>query len=348
MICQSCNKDSPRIIKHNCSACYNRHYQKNKRKIQKEKNKIILTNLQKQILTGLMLGDGCIQFASSASTNPRLTITRSVQDKDYMLWIYNHLKNICSSQPFEYEVFDKRTNKNYCSINLQSKSLECLKQVREDWYPNKIKTVSKDLELTDLTLLIWFLDDGSFINRGSKFEIKLSTHGFHKDDVMFLSKLLSLKFKSHFRVHNDNNHYYIAGSSKSAILFIKEINSIFPQCMDRKKKWNDLILDQQFNSSKMEKINKYNYQICRFIVDNNYNKFTSVDIASKYNWFKPNGSPNGIINSYLNSFEKDGLLSIIGRSFKREIVFDVTLFGKQEFKSILDRSKKYLDGYGLL
>ena len=352
MNCKTCIKEVSRLIKNECVSCYNNTYQKKRRA--QNKIKIELTWEQSQILTGLMLGDGCIQYShgETGKSNPRLTIVRSINDKGYMYWFYDKANNLCNSKPFEYKVFDKRTNKTYKSIRLYSKSLESLKALRENWYPNGIKIVPKDLELTPLVLLVWFCDDGSFILRKKSCEIKLSTHGFSKEDVVFLSELLSQKFKSHFRVQMDNNNYYIAGSGKSAVAFIKEIDPIFPQCMNRKKKWNSLLLNKKFESSRVEKHNRFNYQISKSIINNNHNSFTSMDLANQYNWFRSNGKPSASINNYLNYFEDNKLLSKIeyalGKNAGRKFIFSVTDLGKYQFLNILNDSKRYLDGYGLV
>lgn len=297
-----------------------------------------------------MLGDGCIQFSHNQTGNPRLTVVRSYSDKEYMFWQYEYIKDLCNSPPFEYITHDARTNKDYKSIRLQSKSLPLLKIIRSEWYPNNKKEVPRNLELTPLVLLVWFCDDGSFILRKKSCEIKLSTHGFSKEDVVFLSELLSQKFKSHFRVQMDNGNYYIAGSGKSAISFVKEIDLIFPQCMNRKKKWDNLLLSKTFESSKMEKLNKFNYQISKFIVGNNYNDFTTMDLAKQYNWFREGGKPSSTINNYLNYFENDKLLSkvqiALGKNMGRRFNFTVTNLGKQKFAQILEISQNYLDGYG--
>lgn len=40
---------------------------------------------QQEILEGLMLGDGCIQYSSKESRNPRLALIRSASDADYLV-----------------------------------------------------------------------------------------------------------------------------------------------------------------------------------------------------------------------------------------------------------------------
>jgi len=278
---------------------------------------IILNNEQRQVLTGLMLGDGCLQYSrkETENSNPRLTSARSIIDKNYMFWIYDKIKNLCHSKPNEYHVFDKRTKKTYSSIRLASKSLNCLKSMHQEWYDNKIKRLPPNLELTPLILLIWFLDDGSFIKRSqTKFEIKLSTHGFSKTENEYLSSLLSKRYSANFRLCQDNNKYYLAASSKGALSFIREINDIFPDCMRRKKeKWDQVDLSQSFSDGNSFKTNKFDFLIFKFIKQNNLKDFRTKDLGKYLNCWKINSAgaivPDGKILYYLNKYEKENILS---------------------------------------
>lgn len=54
--------------------------------------KIPLTETQKAIVIGTLLGDGGIYEGS-------YYIKQSNEHKEYLFWLYNELKNICSSSP---------------------------------------------------------------------------------------------------------------------------------------------------------------------------------------------------------------------------------------------------------
>jgi len=204
----------------------------------KNKN-IFLTKEQNDILYGLMLGDGCIQYSSKLSANPRLVIVRQESDEDYLQWQYEKLLPLYKSGIKHYSFFDKRTNKTYKRVYLNSMTFPLLKTIRNKWYTNNIKTIPNDLELNPMICLIWFCDDGSIIYRSKKaIELKLSTHGFSLKENQFLVKLLTKKFKEKFRIIPDGNHHYIVGSTKGALKFINFIDDIFPPCMARKSdKW---------------------------------------------------------------------------------------------------------------
>ena len=243
MMCPTCSTEVSRIVKGQCPLCYGKQYQKNKR-LKTAPPEILISPEQQEILDGLMLGDGCIQYSSKESKNPRLSIVRSVLDKDYMLWQYHKLETLFESGVKYNSYFDDRTNKTYNSVQLQSKALPKLKAVRNRWYPNSKKSVPSDLKLTPLICVVWFCDDGSIIHRNKKStEIKLSTHGFSFENNLFLVNELNKTLNEKFRICKDESKFYIAGSTKSAMAFIKYIDTIFPECMSRKSdKWRSVKL----------------------------------------------------------------------------------------------------------
>lgn len=258
MICPICLTKAIRIVKGKCSNCYGKQYQKNKRLKKKISNDIISSE-QNEILEGLMLGDGCIQYSSKESRNPRLVIIRSVLDEDYMIWQYHKLQTLFASGIKYNSRFDKRTEKIYHSVQLQSKAIPKLKIIRNRWYPNNKKSIPLDLKLTPLICLVWFCDDGSIIHRSKKAtELKLSTHGFSIEENLFLINLLNNELKEKFRICKDESNFYISGSTKAALAFIKYIDNIFPECMSRKSdKWRLIKLWDGVQRGPYNKINSH-------------------------------------------------------------------------------------------
>lgn len=262
------------------------------RNCQKAANKLItLTPRQEEILTGLMLGDGCIHYSdnnrATTNSNPRLTIRRSAVDYEYAMWLYEELKNLHHIPPSISSVFDTRTQKTYHGVSSQSKSMPCLLPYRNLWYPNDKKAIPQNLQLTPLSLMIWFCDDGCFMPKNDHnggCTIKLSTHGFDEQDVNFLAGQLSKRYSANFRVCEDDGNHFIASATKGAILFIKEINDIFITCMSRKSdKWKEIdLLDQSlYDDGKLIKDARYTYSICRLILSNEYHRVNTWDLYEK-------------------------------------------------------------------
>lgn len=360
MKCENCQKilKSPNASfdGKNCHKCY-----------KQISNSIVLTKTQKEIITGLMLGDGCIQNSNrKGKGNVRITMNRVLTDKEYMFYLYEYIKNLCNSKPSEYEVFDKRTQKTYYSSILQSKALKCLMPLREKWYPEGIKIVPKDIELTPLVLLIWFLDDGTIANYKNKsniIKIQLATNGFTYEEVCFLANLLSKRYNSNFIPTKNDNKYGIRSALRGTIMYLREISSIFPECMSRKSDkwkhidiWNDKYIE---NDGKILKNIKLDYKISKYIIENNIVSFNLNDIANIYNMYvNSNGYivPDHKIRNKITKYIKLGLIfvknlgGIHGKNNKRTSnQYFLTENATEQFKLIYNKSKKELEEkYGIL
>lgn len=252
VICSKCG--TKRIVQ---SAKLKLKYDINKTKCRKcNSNQIpqTLTYEQKQFLNGLMLGDGSIVYPTkNGSLFPRLTITRKSTDIEYLNWQYNFFKEFYNNTPKLRSAYDKRTEKIYYSCNIQTKSGQIFKDYHNKWYLNGKKIVPRDLVLTPLTLLIWFLDDGC-ITTSSKnaLTMKLSTDGFLKDDVSFLAQLLSDFIGKKINIYKNGNGLILKASTLATIEVIKIIDPIFPDFMNRKKIWTNFDFEFIKNSKRFK------------------------------------------------------------------------------------------------
>jgi hypothetical protein len=64
------------------------------------KEKLSLTQLQKDFLFGTMLGDGCL-ITSRSEKSALLQVRQSVKQKEYVLWKYSLFKGWVLTQPRE-------------------------------------------------------------------------------------------------------------------------------------------------------------------------------------------------------------------------------------------------------
>ena len=203
---------------------------------------------QEEFLNGLMLGDGCVQYSDKIrkeKANPRLCLIRQGKDIEYLYWQYSLFKDFHLTAPRLYNYYDERTCKTYTRGSLNARSGSVFKKIHEKWYLGNKKIVPKDLKLTPLTLLIWFLDDGCicFANE-KKLYVKFSTDGFTKEEVEFLVALLNSYFSTivnvtgkKFHLNYNGSYPIIKASTILAIEIIKIIDPIFPECMQRKRTW---------------------------------------------------------------------------------------------------------------
>lgn len=132
-----------------------------------------LSKTQKEIIYGLVLGDGFLQ--ATGKKNARLRIEHSAKQEDYVNWIQKQLPNIFLNKPKKISRLHTKTNKIYFYIRLQSNSSPFLGKVRDKFYINGKKTIPLNLDklLSSRTLATWYMDDGHYYKRDKSAHIYL-------------------------------------------------------------------------------------------------------------------------------------------------------------------------------
>lgn len=218
---------------------------------------IELALIQRQILNGLLLGDGCL-FLGIANINPLLTVARAAKDFEYLEYHYSIFKNLSSDEGIiKSDKTDNKSGKIYKGFKFRTRALSVLSPYYKLWYPKGYKIVPSNLSLEPLVLATWFCDDGSVVpkinrngTKGPALRLKISTNSFSKNDVIFLAESLSSKFNEKFSIYHDNLDWYkkkhpeyivnqninwfIQTYTSGAHKFFEEIKPIFPKGMERK------------------------------------------------------------------------------------------------------------------
>ena len=147
-----------------------------------------LSQRQKEIIVGTLLGDGYLEHDGFKAS--RLQIKQSERKKDYVLWLYNELKDLVRTPPKQR----KDNNQWYFS----TRSLVELDFFRNLFYWSGKKSVPstiKELPFSSLSLAVWFMDDGSLDYRVKyHYSFSFSTDSFSEPDVRLLQELLFEKF----------------------------------------------------------------------------------------------------------------------------------------------------------
>jgi hypothetical protein len=158
-----------------------------------------LTQFQKSVIIGSILGDGYIRIASGRK-DAFLEMNHSVKAKEYVDWKYSILKNICQSPPHQRRIDEKRVA--YRFFTKQHREITNLLNL---FYKNGKKAVPFQLKLNSLILAVWFMDDGS---KSRKNDIYLNSHQFSlKDQRKLLYLLRELGLKA--RLNRDKGYYRI-------------------------------------------------------------------------------------------------------------------------------------------
>lgn len=193
------------------------------------------SDLQLEIVNGLLLGDGSIP--DTKRPYKRLSVTRQIKDRGYMFWHYEIMQDFFGTPPKYFKSYHNKAKKFYEGYACRTKSGKLFQVYRNKWYVNGKKIVPKDIVITPYVLLVWFLDDGCIIKKSNHLTIKFATDGFSKEDTEFLAHLLLKTFNIELGIYKNGNGFILKGSTKPAKKIIDIIEPIFPLCMIRKKTW---------------------------------------------------------------------------------------------------------------
>ncbi len=149
----------------------------------KSNTQIILSQEEAEFIDGALLGDGHI-------TKPRgnsCQFSYITSKRGHAEYIYQKLKRMavgeCRNGPVRSNVYDKRTKKIYISYRFRTVSNRVFLGLRQRWYPSGIKIIPQDVKVTPVSVLIWYLGDGSLIEANRSRYIKLCTNGFDRTNV---------------------------------------------------------------------------------------------------------------------------------------------------------------------
>ncbi len=157
-----------------------------------------LTQLQKSLIIGTMLGDGYIRKMKGRK-DAFLEINHSFTQKEYVDWKYTVLKNITVSEPKI-----RHGKENRIAYRFYTKQLPELTEIMNMFYEGN-KKVIPDIKLDPIMLAIWFMDDGS---RCRESDVYLNTQQFDKNDQFNLLKSLKL-LGLDARLNKDKEYYRI-------------------------------------------------------------------------------------------------------------------------------------------
>nr|YP_009105829.1 putative LAGLIDADG homing endonuclease [Koliella corcontica]YP_009105842.1 putative LAGLIDADG homing endonuclease [Koliella corcontica]AIT94541.1 putative LAGLIDADG homing endonuclease [Koliella corcontica]AIT94546.1 putative LAGLIDADG homing endonuclease [Koliella corcontica] len=203
-----------------------------------------LKKLRKEILIGIILGDGHLETQNKGKTF-RLKIEQSEKHKDYVFHLYDIWEDFCLKSPQKKA---KGNSYNYAFQTLSSSTFRFYAQLFYDDKGKKIipkESLLLNL-LTPLGLAYWYMDDGSLKSSQSK-GVYLNTQGFTKEEINTLCIILKKKFdldawkskdRDRFRIYKAKLYkfnffnfkkvkIYISGKSYEKLRFL-----IFPHLLE--------------------------------------------------------------------------------------------------------------------
>tara|TARA_B100000745_G_scaffold98440_1_gene62731 strand:- start:322 stop:924 length:603 start_codon:yes stop_codon:yes gene_type:complete len=147
-----------------------------------------LSKQQKDILTGLILGDGHLEFNGCRGT--RLQVKQAESRKEYVWWLFENFRQYTKTPPQQR----KDTGQWYFGTRFY----EDFEEIRQNFYQDKEKIVPNNIEQilnSPISLAVWFMDDGHLDYRErSHHAYHISTDSFRVEDVDKLQQLLLNRF----------------------------------------------------------------------------------------------------------------------------------------------------------
>lgn len=147
-----------------------------------------LSKQQRDILTGLILGDGHLEFNGCRGT--RLQVKQAQERKEYVFWLYENFRQLTKTPPQQR----KDTQQWYFGTRFY----EDFEEIRQNFYQDRTKAIPDNIEkffCSPVTLAVWYMDDGRLDYRaGSHHAYHISADSFSEGGVRRLQKLLSDRF----------------------------------------------------------------------------------------------------------------------------------------------------------
>ena len=136
-----------------------------------------MTELQKSIVIGTLLGDSYLHLSKAGTTS--LSIKQANRYKEYVFWLHKSLKDLFNIEPKQRP----DTNQWYVR-SFYSKDLN---EYHNLFYKKGIKVVPKNIDqilTSPLSLAVWFMDDGTLDYRKKDHcAFHLCTNCFTKEEM---------------------------------------------------------------------------------------------------------------------------------------------------------------------
>lgn len=202
--------------------------------IENYKKRLKLTEKQRDVLVGVLLGDGCLETQNQGRTY-RLKVEHSLSQKDYTDWLFGIFKDwvLTEPKPRKYTSYSReRTNYRFSTISHGS-----FRFYAQQFYRNGKKVMPKLIGkmLSPLALAVWFMDDGSIKSKQHK-ALVIHAQSFERADLERIIFTLKKNFGvgSVLRKRSDGSGYIIYLLSETVDNFINLIKPYILPAMEYK------------------------------------------------------------------------------------------------------------------
>ena len=163
-----------------------------------------LTDLQKDILVGCLLGDGRLECRAQSGT-ARFRVHHAESQREYLFWKYNNFQNLTHGAPWRTEWLDKRNGQVYGSWFFHTCTSPIFESFHKRFYREGTKIIPENIgnHLTSRALAVWIMDDGC----RTRNEIILNTQSFTFDDQLRLLGEIHRLYNIKGTINRDRNNF---------------------------------------------------------------------------------------------------------------------------------------------
>lgn len=181
--------------------------------IEAQKKNLKLSDRQREILVGTLLGDGHLETKDRGRTY-RLKTEHSLKQKEYVDWLYQEFREWVNTPPQRRDRFvELRTvSGTYPRYWFNTLSSGTFRFYAQQFYRDKKRGVPRFIKklLTPLALAVWYMDDGSIKSKAHT-TVFFNTHGFDRMSIERLQEALEKKYgiKTRLRKQKDGVQIYL-------------------------------------------------------------------------------------------------------------------------------------------
>jgi len=210
----------------------------NTKKIRQLANSIVLSQKQREVLVGILLGDGHLETRNKGRTY-LLRIEHSINQKDYVKWQYEIFKNLVLTKP--HVKIQTIGNVEYQKYWFWTIGTGAFRYYGQKFYENRKKIVPNDIAkmVTPLSLAVWFMDDGSLKSNLHRARI-FNTQGFDDQSIQRLQDMFLRKFRIQTILRKQKEGMQIYIPSSEIHTFIPMIRPFIIPSMEYKVMVNNM------------------------------------------------------------------------------------------------------------
>lgn len=174
------------------------------------KRSLALTQVQRSLIAGSLLGDGTMRIGRDA-INANFKVEHGLAQKEYVIWKYEILKPFVFTGPkisYRCRIDREKYPKSWWFRTIRHPQLTEIYRIfyKGEGYRTGTKIVPLDIEnlLDPLALAVWIMDDGSY----QKGRIDISTYAFSIIEINLLIKSITERFVVNMNYYRDRDKGY--------------------------------------------------------------------------------------------------------------------------------------------